>query len=99
MPQKPAAIQMYPANDLMSGWFRAYLRFLMSKDESFVLKVAPLAIVGVMPMDIISNIIPGIGLLDDAGYMVIAVAVLFKTLARVNYYRHNSPPSRVALTR
>lgn len=94
MPQKPTAIQTYPVNDMVHGWFRAYLRFLMSRDESFVLKVAPLALVGVMPIDVISNIIPGIGLLDDAGYMVIAVAVLFKTLARVNYYRHASLPPR-----
>lgn len=89
---------MYPADDVTHGWFHAYLRFLTSKDESFVLKVAPLALMGVMPIDVISNIIPGIGLLDDAGYMVIAVAVLFKTLARVNFYRHYSPPPRVAAT-
>lgn len=83
---------------MTSGWFRAYIRFLTSKDESFVLKVAPLALMGVMPIDVISNIIPGIGLLDDAGYMVIAVAVLFKTLARVNYHRRSSPPPRVVAT-
>ena len=80
------------------GWLRAYVRFLVSRDESFVLKVAPLALVGVMPMDIVSNIVPGIGLLDDAGYMTIATIVLFKTLVRVNYYRHASPSSSTAVT-
>lgn len=75
----------------MYGWFQAYVRFLVSRDESLVLKVAPLALIGVLPMDIVSNIIPGIGLLDDAGYILIAIAVLFKTLARVNYHRRPAP--------
>jgi len=92
------ATQMYPANNMTYGWLRAYVRFLVSRDESFVLKVAPLALVGVMPMDIVSNIVPGIGLLDDAGYMTIATIVLFKTLVRVNYYRHASPSSSTAVT-
>lgn len=98
MPQKPTAVQMYPTDNIMQGWLRAYIRFLTSKDESFVLKIAPLALMGVMPIDVISNLIPGIGLLDDAGYIVIAVTVLFKTLARVNYYRRSSPPPRAVVT-
>lgn len=99
MSQKPAAIHTLSANEAMYGWFQAYVRFLVSRDESLVLKVAPLALIGVLPMDIVSNIIPGIGLLDDAGYILIAIAVLFKTLARVGYYRRNPLPTRITTTR
>jgi len=99
MSEKPATTQTYPANDALSGWIRAYVRFLASKDESLVLKVAPLALVGVMPIDVVSNIIPGLGLLDDSGYMLIAVAVLFKTLVRVNHYRRNSSSTQAIVMR
>ena len=91
-------MQLYPANYALSGWLTAYMRFLTSKDESLMLKVAPLALIGVMPMDVVSNIIPGIGLLDDSGYILITIVVLSKTLIRVNHYRRSPPPSQTVAT-
>ena len=95
MSQTLAVMQIRPSNDVFYEWLRAYLRFLASKDESLALKIAPLALVGVMPIDIVSNIIPGLGLLDDAGYMLIAITVLFKTFTRVNRYRR--PPAHTTV--
>lgn len=70
-----------------SSWSKAYFRFLRSKDESVVLKIAPLALAGILPLDILSNIIPVVGELDDLGYIILLVAVVFKTLKQVNKYR------------
>ncbi len=69
------------------SWPKAYLRFLLSKDESVVLKIAPLALAGILPLDILSNIIPFVGELDDLGYIILLVVVAFKTLKQVNKYR------------
>ena len=70
-----------------SSWSKAYMRFLMSKDESVVLKIAPLALAGVLPFDILSNLIPLVGELDDLGYIIMLTFVVFKTLKQVNKYR------------
>lgn len=90
MSQTPAIIQSHSTEDELAGWLRAYLRFLASREESFVLKVAPLALVGALPIDVVANLIPGIDILDDAGYMIILIVVLYKTLTRVNYYRRST---------
>jgi hypothetical protein len=70
-----------------AGWLTAYKRFLFSREESVLLKLAPLALIGILPEEILSNLIPGLGLLDDAGYVVIVAVVLYKTVTRVNRYR------------
>jgi hypothetical protein len=66
---------------------RAYLRFLLSRDESVLLKAAPLALVGALPIDLLSNIVPVVGELDDLGYIIVIVVVTLRTLNRVNKYR------------
>ena len=71
----------------MVTWRRAYLRFLMSRDESLALKVAPLALFGVLPFDILSNVVPIIGELDDVSYAMVAGVILFRTFQRVRKYR------------
>lgn len=71
-----------------AGWLGAYRRFLLSRRENLLLKVAPLALVGVLPPELLSNLIPGIGLLDDLGYLILAAFVIYKTVSRVNAYRY-----------
>lgn len=83
----PATNVRYLAASQRIGWFRAYQRFLLSRDESLVLKLAPLALIGVLPEELLSNLIPGIGLLDDFGYIVLLAFVIYKTFTRVNAYR------------
>ena len=70
-----------------SSWIKAYLRFLHSRDESVVLKAAPLALVGVLPIEILSNLIPFVGEADDAGYMIVLAVITARTLWRVRKYR------------
>ena len=70
-----------------SSWAKAYLRFLRSRDESVVLKVAPLALVGVLPIDMLSNLIPFVGEIDDVGFIVILAVVASRTAWRVHKYR------------
>lgn len=71
-----------------SSWLKAYRRFLLSRDESIVLKIAPLALVGILPLDIMSNLIPVVGELDDLGYIILLTVVVFKTVKQVRKYRH-----------
>lgn len=63
------------------------MRFLTSRDESMLLKLAPLALVGILPPEILTNAIPVLGLADDVSYFILATFVIFKTLSRVNAYR------------
>jgi uncharacterized membrane protein YkvA (DUF1232 family) len=70
-----------------SSWSRAYLRFLISRDESALLKVAPLALVGILPLDVLSNIVPIVGELDDIGYIIALAVIIARTLSRVRKYR------------
>ena len=69
------------------SWPKAYLKFLLSKDESVILKIAPLALAGILPLDVLSNLIPLVGELDDLGYIILLAAVVIKTLKQVNKYR------------
>jgi uncharacterized membrane protein YkvA (DUF1232 family) len=74
-------------NTTGSSWIRAYLRFLGSRDESVMLKAAPLALMGVLPIDIVSNLIPFVGEVDDLGIIVIFAVVVSRTVWRVRKYR------------
>jgi uncharacterized membrane protein YkvA (DUF1232 family) len=65
----------------------AYLRFLLSRDESMVLKIAPLALVGVLPVDLLSNIVPVVGELDDLSYLIAIAVIAIRTVQRVRKYR------------
>jgi uncharacterized membrane protein YkvA (DUF1232 family) len=72
---------------LKASWAKAYLRFLVSRDESAALKVAPLALVGVLPADILTNLIPVIGELDDVWFTIAIVIIAVRTIQRVRQYR------------
>jgi len=70
-----------------ASWSKAYKRFLLSGHESLLLKVAPLAMIGILPFDIISNLVPVIGELDDIGFIIVLAVVAFRTYERVRKYR------------
>jgi hypothetical protein len=76
-----------PVSAGKSSWSRAYLRFLMSRDESLLLKVAPLALVGLLPVDVLSNIVPLVGELDDLGFIIALAVITGRTVYRVRKYR------------
>jgi hypothetical protein len=68
------------------GWARAYLKFLVSPQESFVLKVAPLALVLGTPEVIVSNFLPVVGELTDVGELILWGMVIFRTARAVRRY-------------
>lgn len=76
-----------PAGRAHVSWANAYLRFLFSRDESVALKIAPLALVGLLPVDILSNIIPAVGELDDVGFLIAMAVIVSRTFSRVRRYR------------
>lgn len=79
-------VQVRPS-DAKARWLTAYRRFLLSRNEPLLLKIAPLVLVGILPPDILTNLIPGIGFLDDAGYVVLVAYTVYQTITRVNRYR------------
>jgi uncharacterized membrane protein YkvA (DUF1232 family) len=70
-----------------ASWTQAYWSFLRSKNENMALKVAPLALLGILPIDILSNLIPLVGELDDIGYILALAVIIARTSNRVRKYR------------
>lgn len=70
------------------SWGKAYLKFLMSPEESLVLKIAPLALVIGAPEVIVSNFLPVVGELTDLGELVLWGMVIARTARAVR--RHHS---------
>lgn len=68
-------------------WGQAYKSFLMSSDESIVLKAAPLAIILGSPEVLASNLIPVIGEIADVSGLSVAAMVAYKTYKAVKKYR------------
>ena len=68
-------------------WLAAYKSFLVSKDESLLLKVAPLVILAGSPEIIASNLIPFVGEVLDLGGFALSGIVALRTLAAVQKYR------------
>ncbi len=61
------------------SWGRASLLFLKSKDAPLLLRLAPAWLVAYLPVNIATTVIlPGIGLLDDAGSLVVTAYVIYK---------------------
>ena len=69
------------------SWLQAYGRFLMSPQESFILKIAPLAFLIGAPELIASEFIPIVGEINDLAALVIALLVAARTIRAVNRYR------------
>lgn len=83
---KQPVSQTYTSSRQLS-WFEAYRAFLMSKDESFLLKIAPLILLVGSPEVIASNLIPVIGEFMDLGTFSIAALVFVRTMLAVRKYR------------
>lgn len=65
------------------NWFAAYKAFLFDKDESLVLKVAPLVLLFGSPEILVSNLLPFVGQAVDIGAFTIAAIVMFRTYIAV----------------
>jgi hypothetical protein len=77
------------ANDSTStlSWPQAYKAFLLDKDESILLKVAPLAVVLGAPEIIVSNVIPIFGEFIDVGGITLTSIMAFRTYLAVRKHR------------
>lgn len=69
------------------SWGAAYKRFLLSRDESFILKVAPLLLLIGTPGVIVSNLLPVIGEVIDLGDVTLILIVALLTYRAVRKYR------------
>ncbi len=69
------------------SWLEAYKSFLTSGSEPTMLKLAPLALLGYLPIDILDEVVPFIGMLDDIPYVILCGYVIIMTLRRLERYR------------
>lgn len=69
------------------SWPSAYRAFLYNRHESFVLKIAPLALLVGSPEIIASNIVPVLGEVVDIGGLTLTVVVVVRTYRAVRRYR------------
>jgi hypothetical protein len=70
------------------SWSEAYLKFLSSGRENIFLKIAPLALVGIIPLSILDDVLlPIIGVADDIPTSILVAAIVALTWNRVRKYR------------
>lgn len=72
-----------------TSWLHAYKLFLLDKDESFILKLAPLILILGSPEVIVSNHLPVVGEVIDVGALSVTALVIFRTYSAVK--RHRQP--------
>ncbi len=65
----------------------AYMLFLQSRTESRLLRFAPFILLGYLPIDIVDEVIPFFGFLDDIPYIILWPIVIVLTWRRVQRYR------------
>ena len=90
MPTQITSITPYsrgPASLPKRPWLQAYARFLLSPEESLLLKLAPLAFLIGAPELVASEFLPVIGEISDLGVIVIAAIVAIRTVRAVHRYR------------
>lgn len=68
-------------------WPAAYKAFLLNRDESLALKLAPLALLAGSPELIASNLIPVVGEVLDLGGLTLVSVVALRTFSAVRKYR------------
>lgn len=75
------------------GWFRALTRYYRDPSASFVGKaVAFVALIyAVLPIDLVPDVLPVVGWLDDIGVMGLATAWLVRVVARYREPEHQLP--------
>lgn len=69
------------------SWPQAYKDFLLSKDESMLLKIAPLLLILSTPEAVAALLIPVIGEIIDLGGLSMTLFVAYKTANAVQKYR------------
>ncbi len=69
------------------SWFQAYTAFLLSKDENFILKIAPILLIAGSPEIVLSNVIPFVGEFVDIGGIGLTAIVGAATFRAVRKYR------------
>jgi len=62
------------------------MAFLLSRSESLILKVAPVALILGTPEVIASNFLPVVGEISDVTELVLWVVVILRTISAVNRY-------------
>jgi hypothetical protein len=70
-----------------SSWASAYKDFILDSNESFMLKIAPLAIIFGAPEVLVSNVIPVVGEFVDVGSISVASIILARTYFAVRKHR------------
>ena len=68
-------------------WLSAYGKFLLSPEESLILKIAPLAFFIGAPELIATEFLPIIGEVSDVGVLILIVIVAVRTIRAVQRYR------------
>lgn len=63
------------------------MRFLRSRDESLILKAAPVLLIVGSPEVLVSNLLPFVGEALDVGTFGLSMVVLYRTLRAVRKYR------------
>ena len=81
------ATQTGQSTNIKRSWPAAYKAFLMDKDESLVLKIAPIALLLGSPEIVMSNLIPVVGELLDIGTFTLAGLVALRTYTSVKKHR------------
>ena len=78
---------LHPQPTTQRSWPAAYKAFILDRHASFLLKIAPIAILIGSPEIIVSNIVPVVGEIADVGGLTLTAIVAFRTLAAVRKYR------------
>ena len=72
----------------LRGWPGAYVAFLRSPHESRILKLMPLALIGVVPLSIVDDfLLPVVGIADDIPTWIVTLIVVGMTAWKVKRYR------------
>lgn len=68
-------------------WLAAYRQFLFSREENFVLKVAPIALLLGSPELVVGSFLPVVGEVSDLTAAILWVIVIARTMQAVRKYR------------
>jgi len=86
--EQPEIIPPPKKSNRPTGWVTAYFRFVSSPNESRILKLMPVVLLGIVPISVLDNFfIPVLGIIDDIPTTVLTVIVLILTWLRVQTYR------------
>ena len=88
--KQPETYASATINELQPAWYRGWLsgywRFMRNPRESTALKVASIAVTGLLPPEFFVAFFPGFDV-EDIPYGIVAATVALKTIERVHEYR------------